>query len=219
MRAAEMRDDSSARIGFHGFRSDVDKFFSKRMLEPNAPCPLKQEMPTRLLEIIDWLTADTKSGRSELSSYLLDLAGDWRTKLAIGIEDELRDQPANKRPKPFSTYGNVRLTIFCYGAPMVTRNAALALDHTRAVMLVSEDNDRVLLELSYSEAGKLLEANWQKVDLKGLSDGKMTELRKGAERLRETRIANAKKIVGKIGRNERCPCGSGKKFKKCCINK
>jgi len=23
----------------------------------------------------------------------------------------------------------------------------------------------------------------------------------------------------KFGRNERCPCGSGKKFKKCCIRK
>ena len=23
----------------------------------------------------------------------------------------------------------------------------------------------------------------------------------------------------KIGRNERCPCGSGKKYKKCCIDK
>ena len=25
--------------------------------------------------------------------------------------------------------------------------------------------------------------------------------------------------VQKIGRNTLCPCGSGKKFKKCCINK
>lgn len=24
---------------------------------------------------------------------------------------------------------------------------------------------------------------------------------------------------GKIGRNEPCPCGSGKKYKKCCLNK
>ena len=23
----------------------------------------------------------------------------------------------------------------------------------------------------------------------------------------------------KVGRNESCPCGSGKKFKKCCLNK
>jgi len=25
--------------------------------------------------------------------------------------------------------------------------------------------------------------------------------------------------IGSIGRNEPCPCGSGKKYKKCCINK
>ncbi|WP_339133381.1 MAG: SEC-C metal-binding domain-containing protein [Candidatus Electrothrix sp. GW3-4] len=26
-------------------------------------------------------------------------------------------------------------------------------------------------------------------------------------------------IKKKIGRNEPCPCGSGKKYKKCCLNK
>lgn len=26
-----------------------------------------------------------------------------------------------------------------------------------------------------------------------------------------------RKLLPKIGRNEPCPCGSGKKFKKCCI--
>lgn len=24
--------------------------------------------------------------------------------------------------------------------------------------------------------------------------------------------------VGRVGRNDPCPCGSGKKFKKCCLN-
>jgi len=23
--------------------------------------------------------------------------------------------------------------------------------------------------------------------------------------------------IGRVGRNEKCPCGSGKKFKKCCL--
>jgi len=27
------------------------------------------------------------------------------------------------------------------------------------------------------------------------------------------------KVVGKVGRNDPCPCGSGKKYKKCCLNK
>jgi uncharacterized protein YecA (UPF0149 family) len=25
--------------------------------------------------------------------------------------------------------------------------------------------------------------------------------------------------IGRVGRNEPCPCGSGKKFKKCCLEK
>lgn len=27
------------------------------------------------------------------------------------------------------------------------------------------------------------------------------------------------KVVVKVGRNERCPCNSGKKYKHCCLNK
>ncbi|MCB0522298.1 MAG: SEC-C domain-containing protein [Saprospiraceae bacterium] len=27
------------------------------------------------------------------------------------------------------------------------------------------------------------------------------------------------KMVSKVGRNDPCPCGSGKKYKKCCMNK
>ncbi|MDW2054860.1 SEC-C metal-binding domain-containing protein [Vibrio sp. 506] len=37
--------------------------------------------------------------------------------------------------------------------------------------------------------------------------------------VREQRQPHNKRERGKVGRNERCPCGSGKKFKKCCINK
>jgi preprotein translocase subunit SecA len=29
----------------------------------------------------------------------------------------------------------------------------------------------------------------------------------------------AKRTEGKVGRNDPCPCGSGRKFKQCCINK
>jgi len=41
-------------------------------------------------------------------------------------------------------------------------------------------------------------------------------LKQAAEKLKEKRITKAIKTSGKIGRNEPCPCGSGKKFKRCC---
>ena len=37
--------------------------------------------------------------------------------------------------------------------------------------------------------------------------------------VREQKQPHSKRERDKVGRNERCPCGSGKKFKKCCINK
>ena len=42
--------------------------------------------------------------------------------------------------------------------------------------------------------------------------GEATELRKEAKRS----VAATRVTKPKIGRNEPCPCGSGKKFKKCC---
>jgi len=44
--------------------------------------------------------------------------------------------------------------------------------------------------------------------------GEATELRKQAKR--ESAVAATRVTKPKIGRNEPCPCGSGKKFKKCC---
>jgi len=63
-----------------------------------------------------------------------------------------------------------------------------------------------------SSAGKVLR---QKTELKFGSAGlPLSELSSVAEMLRETPTMP---IVGqKVGRNEPCPCGSGKKFKKCC---
>jgi preprotein translocase subunit SecA len=33
------------------------------------------------------------------------------------------------------------------------------------------------------------------------------------------KVVPFKRSAPKVGRNEPCPCGSGKKYKKCCLNK
>ena len=43
------------------------------------------------------------------------------------------------------------------------------------------------------------------------------ELEIEVKELRERRINQTLEIHKKIGRNDACPCGSGKKYKKCCI--
>ena len=45
------------------------------------------------------------------------------------------------------------------------------------------------------------------------------QLESQCEQLRISRLEDAKRKKGKISRNETCPCGSGKKYKKCCLNR
>ena len=180
--------------------------------------PLNQTVPERLLEVIQFLSTRSTKGRTQLCSYLLDLGGDWREQIAKSIDDELSKQPTSKRARPLSTHGDVRLTVFCWTEPWAPRNAKQAVDHGHTIMLMTDEPDRLLLELSYDEAGNLINVHWQKLAPASLPEATTARLRAKAQKLRQTRVSTAK-ARGKIGRNQPCPCGSGKKYKKCCLNR
>ena len=212
-----MQGKSGARITFAGYRSDIDRFLSERMHDPNAPCPLKQKTPARILEIVEFLSKSTLPGRAAIASYLLDLDGHSRAGISNSIDGELAGQPTLRRARPFSTHCGVNLTVFCWTDGWAPRNAPLALEHARTVLLLHADSQRLLLELGYTDAGSLKEIAWQWVDLAAIPRLDLPRLRSSAGQLREARLRAARLGKGKIGRNDPCPCGSGKKYKRCCL--
>ncbi|MCW5209447.1 DUF1186 domain-containing protein, partial [Desulfobulbus sp. US1] len=97
-------------------------------------------------------------------------------------------------------------------------------DHTLNGFFVGD-----LLDLNATQAFPTIQQAYQEkcVDLMVCGDLQDVEIELG---LREKRTTTApdlhnlenmlkKKQVKKIGRNESCPCGSGKKYKKCCLNR
>lgn len=217
--AEHLRGTSEAKMSFTGYRSEIDKFFRERLLEAATPPPLKQEMPGRLTEIVAFLSNSEKIGRAELSAYLLDLDDDTRKGICDAINTELLAQPTTKRPKPFSSYGEVAITVYCYTELWAHRDANKSLEHARSALLVGTEERRFLLELNYSDNGQLVDIHWQWVDRAGIPAHMLPRLQQTAETLRTTRVAKAKSDRRKIGRNEYCPCGSGKKYKKCCLGR
>ncbi len=205
--------DSETQLNLIGYRSDVDKFFTEKLYEPSKPSPLKQKMPDRLVEIINVLSTEGKSGRAGIANYLLDCSGSCRNDITDGIENILAKQKAQRKPLPLSTYGDIKLTIFCWQKPFLPRNEKMAIDHSKAAMLVTGDEERVILELLYSDEGNLEDVNWSDITLSNISDSEMGYLMNLAATLKSKRLAKA----GKVGRNAPCPCGSGKKYKKCCL--
>ena len=214
----KIQGKSETHIQFIGYREDIDKFFSERMHDPAARCPLKQQTPTRILEIVQLLSKSTMAGRAEIASYLLGLSGEWRDKISNFVEDELARQPNTKRAMPISTHGSeVNLTVYCWRARSVRRNAMEALENARSILLINNDPQRLLLELTFTENCILQDVSWHWAELSGIPSDDLPRLRARAERLRRDRVNKARLEKRKIGRNEQCPCGSGKKYKYCCI--
>ena len=192
--ATRIRGDSQTRINFNGYRSSIDKFFLERMRDPRCPCPLKQDSPPRFTEIIDWLASSNEAGRSKLACYLLDLHGDARNSLSAYIDGELNLQPTTRRPKPYSTHGGntIGCTIFCYTDNYVPRNAKFALYHSKTVMILAEEPERLLIEISYSDNNTLQGVEWTWLNSSSIPAAELAFLKANAETLRKSRLKSAK---------------------------
>lgn len=209
---AEELSKNADKMRFDGYTTPVSEYFSAVCVGDAPPKP-RQKMPYRIAEIIDLLATSDNPHRAELSSFILDGAGDWRDTLASSIENALKENKELKRARPLSSYGEMEMTQFVW-SPEAPRNAESAIEHTRVVMLADNKTDRRLVEFEYDKDGKLFGAHLRNVTLEGVPAAEIERLRAEGVALHQRRIASAQ-VAGKIGRNDQCPCGSGKKWKKC----
>ena len=213
--AVELRGGGGARLQFLGYRQEIDRFFAARLTDPDLPSPLHQKMPAGMTALLEFLQTSGKKGRSAIAAFVLDVGGDWRDRMFNTIAQELERAEA-KPPRPFSTFGDVRLTAYAFTPRWPRPPADETRDHARAIMVMHDEPDRVLLELFYDDTGALVDAEWEFLRRADISVFELPELQARGGALREARLKKAIATGGRIGRNEQCPCGSGKKFKKCC---
>lgn len=205
-------------VTWHGYRTKIDEFFAKRAHDPAAQCPLKQQMPPRLREILHFLSNSRKCYRRKIASTLLDSDSSLRDNICCGIDEQLAEQHITGIARPLSTYGGTNITLFCWQKGGLERDVAHALEHGQAVMLVTQEKERLLLELTYDQTSSLVDVDFSIMTLDNVSPPQMDRLRAMADRIRQKRINRAGQN-GKIGRNQLCPCGSDKKYKQCCLQR
>lgn len=211
--AREFHGKNPGKLTLDGFREPIDEFYAA-VANGESPTPPKQPMPSAIAEILDWLAKSKKGGRSQLASFLLDAAGDFREMIADGIANQLEGNKRLRRQRPLMVSGKYPFTL-CTSSPEVPRNPAQALDYTRSLVAANGEANRLLIELDYDAEGKLVDAHWQHVSIEGLQPQQLARAHAEGERLKTKRLADARE-AGKIPVNSLCPCGSGKKYKRCC---
>lgn len=206
-------------LGWYGYHSEVDKFFADRFIEANTKCPLKQTMPQHLEAVIEYLAKNVIPRRREVASSLLNCADEARDKIWSQIDFVLTRQLKTGKPLSLSTYGEAKVTVFCWQKGKLERNQEFAHHHTQVSMMVAEDTRRLCLELEYDGSNHLCGVHGEFLTLDSLSVDQIGQLKIEADQLRRNRIDKALEASGKIGRNELCPCGSGRKYKHCCLDR
>lgn len=214
MYAANLVGSNRAKVQFDGYRIPIDEYYAALIRGEPAQVP-RQEMPARIAEIIDFLRNSQKSRRSAIASFLLNAAGDYRETIAQFIDEQLKRNAELGHVKPLSTFGDHGFTLFIWSSP-VHRNSEFALEHTKAVLAAAREKARLMIELEYDRERLIKDAHWIYVSLEGVSIEARARADKAGDCLRGKRVAAALQ-VRKIGVNETCPCGSGKKYKKCCL--
>lgn len=216
MYAAELVGSDTAKLHFDGYRTPIDGYYSAVLRGEPAVAP-RQKMPPRIAEIIEFLNKSQKPGRSAIASFLLDASGDYRETIARFIDEQIKWNAKFGRSKALSTYGNHAFTLWSW-TPAVQRDAEFALSYTKAVVAAAHENVRLMIELEFDAEGVIADVHWHDVSLQGLSDVERAKVEEAGTALRQERVATAMRDR-KVGRNDPCPCGSGLKYKKCCLNR
>jgi len=214
-------------------RAVLDRHFAQHTPGDPQPHCLRQEMPVLFEAVIDALARSTAKGRTAVARHLLDSGGDLRTTLDEQIRAELTRQQTLHRPLPLSLYGSdgAGVTVFCWSPSSGPRNGSLARAHAEALVMMNAEARRLLLEVTFDAAHSVRDVSWKWCELDALSVDRREELTPLMDTMRRRRVAAAvqskitsveqgkRRRSSRVGRNDSCPCGSGVKYKKCCLRR
>lgn len=204
-------------VRWHGYREGLDRFFSSKVGGDPAKQP-GQPIPSRLKEIIHALADTNTPCRCKASAWLLDMGGEFRDQSNELINQTLEEQKQARRPKPVTCIGDIPVTFFCSIDDVIKHDDHLVRMHTLATLQIAHEPERLALRLDYSSDKQLQAVTPIFFSSKDINANEIGELDDYAQHMIEKRF-NVRLTRGgkkKIGRNELCPCGSGKKYKKCC---
>lgn len=199
---------------FHGYSEEIDRYYNKLSIEPEEAELPQQEMPPTLDKIIHLLSEQRKPHHSKVSSYLLNLSGTGREEVSEAIDFILRKQLERQSYIKFSTVGPVKMTVGSRIVELMPPKSQLK-DFALAEILGNSEDERLLLELEYDSNLQLVNVDWEFLTLHDIPDERIPELLEVFKGEQYKRIKTTLQKVKKVGPNEKCPCGSDKKYKKC----
>ncbi|MDO4734384.1 MAG: SEC-C metal-binding domain-containing protein, partial [Lachnospiraceae bacterium] len=200
-----------------GYREDLDQYFSLKHAGKVVEKPT-QHIPEEIKRILELCYEKEDAYTTHFSNFILDMSSDTRQAFCDNIHKISRRESELNSMIPAMAFGEVSFCLYV-NKPNVKK---ISRDEQREYVLATLAKNGnpfcYLIEIFVDQQDFIKEVNYEyltqssipAVDRDRLSDlGAYYSKRRTASFL----IQNHKK---KIGRNDPCPCGSGRKYKQCC---
>ncbi|MDO9592062.1 MAG: SEC-C metal-binding domain-containing protein [Erysipelotrichaceae bacterium] len=206
------------RVYWHGYRQCLDQYFcSLYHPEINSTKP-EQDIPLEITKIIQFLEQGIEKNKIDVAHFLMNMSSEAKEEFCKTIHHVLLRQLEIGRMLVTSAFGEIKYCIFVSIPGIKILDLAERQDYVYSAILSDESMPIMWINLDYDKDSNL-------IDVKGKLCRLCDIPANNIERLKELRDEHAKsRIISfqrqnhrKVGRNDLCPCGSGKKFKKCCI--
>lgn len=205
-------------INWHGYRKDLDDYFCKLYHpELDHTKPL-QDIPFEITEIIHLLEKGIDNNKIDLAHFLLNMSLEAKNDFCKSIHHMLRRQSEIGRMLVTSAFGEIKYCLFIAIPEIKVMSTTDRQEYVLSAVLSDESNPIMWIDLDYDKDGNLIDANGNQCSYRSIPSGEIERLKERNIEFIKSRIESFRRQNHReVGRNDSCPCGSGKKYKKCCI--
>lgn len=209
---------ADSKYNYVGYREEIDRYYNYLYHEVKTEKPM-QDIPKSFLDLIGIIGESKEDNKVWLTSYLLDFSSELKEDFCQRIDMIQKRQEKEKRVLPLYFSGDekaVHLTCFVKQKEIKMMSEKEINDYIYGTMIWNGEQERVRLDFNY-EMSYITEVKGRVYKMSDIAQSEYDRLKKVGENNAKNRVNLYKNKHGnKIGRNEKCPCGSGKKYKFCC---
>ena len=205
-------------VKWHGFRKDLDDYFCRLYLPELNPTKPLQDIPLEIKEIVQLLEQGTEKNKIDVAHFLLNMSSEAKKDFCRAIHHALKRQLEIGRMLVPSVFGESKYCLFVAAPGIKVMSTSARQDYVLSAILSDESMPIMLINLDYDKDDNLLAVKGKQCSYCDIPAGDIDRLKELSVEYAKSRIESfQRQNHKKIGRNEPCPCGSGKKYKKCCI--
>lgn len=203
-------------IWIDGYRDELNKYYAYRYLNDGEIRKPEQKLPYRIEEIINYCNSHEPANNIYFTNQILDYATKEKEMINLRIEEMIEFYKENHRGKYLCMVGDINVFIFIiYGEE--GDELKTFKEDAYANMIINQIQEMSFCGIYYDRNKKIRKMVIEKLNTTKDKYDK-EKCKEIAKQISDKRLRKKQMEGKKVGRNELCPCGSGKKYKKCCYN-